>query len=178
MPQQTYLHIQFLLNSDSVRLSDLNVFKWGLGLSGVARASWASVSVDAGIPKRPPVGLQSQPNSLIAAQTPENTNGHLPKGRSCQPHLKKKSMDFSTGLSIFDEDCAPGSITGHCSSLDRTLPLPWLCCLIHKIKVTILILSVKRSETHWQRGCGTAELSQLKWLHYFCWSLELLKSLS
>lgn len=39
MPQKTDLHVEFLLNSGCAYLSDLNVFKWDLWLSGVARAS-------------------------------------------------------------------------------------------------------------------------------------------
>lgn len=78
-------------------------------------------------------------------------------------HLNK-IVDFSIGLHAFDRDCGLGSVPGVCSSLGRTPHSPCLCCLISRMKVTILMFFVKHSETHWQRSCGNAELSQLKWL--------------
>ena len=86
--------------------------------------------------------------------------------RDRQIHILNKILDFSIGLNAFDRDCGLGSVPGLCSSLHRT-HLPCLCCLIRRMKVTILIFFVKNSEIHWQRSCGNAEISQLKWLCFF-----------
>lgn len=104
-----------------------------VALSGVARASWNSVVEHAGIPRCPPVVLHSQLHNLVTFQTPENTNGHFSNGQAAS--LNWKSVDFSTGLSIFNRYW---SFWLHrCLFLGMTPPLPWLSCLIHEMKVLI-----------------------------------------
>lgn len=151
------LHVQFLLNSGCAYLPDPDVSKRYLCLSGVARASWDSVLEHAGIPKCPPFPNQ-QLNSI--SDTWEYKWKFF-KRSGCQPYLKKCGFQYRTehlqlGLCFW---------LHHCSFLGMTPPLPWLCCLIHKMKVTIFILLVQCP--NWQRSCGTAELSWLKWVSYF-----------
>lgn len=142
------LHVKFLLNSGYAYLSDLNVFKWHLWISGVPRASWDSFW-------DPQVSSCGTPFPIWQFNNISDTWEYkwtLFKRKGCQKKcgFRYRTENLQLGLCFW---------LHHCPFLDMTPSLPWLGCLIHKMKARILVLFVQCPNQ--ERSCGTAELSWL-----------------